>query len=107
MHVQLAKQKNLQTLSDFVVQQTQWFVEGCRVRKISRTTYMENIPISWPQNANELVEASLANMKMKEQLDVLAIEGYCGGITSDSQIQSVILEHEQHGISKPKDLKLS
>ena len=91
MPVQLAKLVNLQTLSDFSVSKHNG---GSNVAELGKFPHLHGkLSISQLQNVNNPFEVVLANMKMKERIDKLALEWNCGSIFSDSQIQSIVLEH--------------
>ena len=91
MPVQIARLKNLQTLSDFAVSKHNG---GMKIVELGKFPHLHGkLSISQLQNVNDPFEASLANMKMKEQIDELALEWDCGSTFSDSQIHSVVLEH--------------
>jgi predicted transcriptional regulator len=91
MPIHIAKLENLQTLSDFVVSKHNG---GLKVAELGKFPHLHGkLSISELQNVNDPFEAVQANMKMKERIDELALQWDCGSIFSDSQIQSVVLEH--------------
>ncbi|RHN55239.1 putative P-loop containing nucleoside triphosphate hydrolase, leucine-rich repeat domain, L [Medicago truncatula] len=88
MPEQIAKLQNLQSLSDFVVS------SGLKIAELGKFPQLHGkLAISQLQNVNDPLEASLANMMMKERIDELALEWDCGSNFSDSKIQSVVLEN--------------
>jgi len=90
MPAQIAKLENLQTLSDFVVSKHDG---GLKVSELGNFLHLHGkLSILQLQNVNDPFEAFQANMKMKERIDELALEWDCGSTSSDSQIQSVVLE---------------
>ncbi|XP_058788422.1 putative disease resistance protein At3g14460 isoform X2 [Vicia villosa] len=90
MPVQIAKLKNLHTLSDFVVSKHNG---GLNIGELGKLLHLHGkLSISQLQNVNDSFEVDQANIKMKEQIDELALEWDCDGTTLDSQIQSVVLE---------------
>jgi len=77
--------------SDFVVSKHNG---GLKVAELGKFPHLHGkLSISQLQNVNDPFEAVQANMKMKERIDELALQWDCGSIFSDSQIQSVVLEH--------------
>ncbi|RHN58991.1 putative P-loop containing nucleoside triphosphate hydrolase, leucine-rich repeat domain, L [Medicago truncatula] len=91
MPVQIAKLENLHTLSNFVVSK---HIGGLKIAELGKFPHLHGkLSISQMQNVNDPFEAFQANMKMKEQLDELALEWNCCSTSSNSQIQSVVLEH--------------
>jgi len=91
MPVQIAKLENLHTLSDFVVSKHNG---GLKIAELGKFPHLHGkLSISQLQNVNDPFEAFQANMKMKEQLDELALEWNGCSTSSNSQIQSVVLEH--------------
>jgi len=91
MPVQIAKLENLHTLSDFVVSK---HTDGLKLGELGKYPHLHGkISISQLQNVNDPFEAVQANMKMKKQIDKLSLEWDCGITFSNSQIQSVVLEH--------------
>ncbi|CAJ2638854.1 unnamed protein product [Trifolium pratense] len=91
MPVQIANLENLQTLSDFVASKHN---DGLKLADLGKFPHLHGkLSISQLQNVNDPFEADQANMKMKEGLDELALEWDCGSTFSDSQTQSVVLEH--------------
>ncbi|XP_050882303.1 putative disease resistance protein At3g14460 [Lathyrus oleraceus] len=97
MPVQIAKLKNLHTLSDFVVSKHN---DGLNIAELGKLPHLQGkLSISQLQNVNDPVEVDRANIKMKEQIDELALEWDCGSTFLDSQIQSVVLEHLQPSIN--------
>ncbi|XP_045815248.1 putative disease resistance protein At3g14460 [Trifolium pratense] len=91
MPVQIAKLENLQTLSNFVVSKHN---HGLKLAELENFPRLHGkLSISQLQNVNDLFEADEANMKMKDQIDELALEWDCGSNVSNSQTQSVVLEH--------------
>ncbi|XP_058721787.1 putative disease resistance protein At3g14460 isoform X1 [Vicia villosa] len=90
MPVQIAQLKNLHTLSDFVVSKHNG---GLNIAQLGKFLYLHGkLSISQLQNVNDPFEVDRANIKMKEQIDELALEWDCDGTTLDSQIQSDVLE---------------
>jgi hypothetical protein len=101
MPVQIAKLENLHTLSDFVVGKHNG---GLKVAELRKFPHLHGkLSISQLQNVNDPSEAFQANMKMKEQIDELALEWDCGSTFSDSQVQSVLLVLER--LRPSSDLK--
>jgi Leucine-rich repeat (LRR) protein len=93
MPVQIAKLENLQSLSSFVVSK---HTGGSDVGELGKHPDLHGkLSISQLQNVNDPFEVVQANMKMKERIDKLSLEWDCCITFSDSQIQSVILEHLQ------------
>jgi len=93
MPVQIAKLENLQALSDFVVSKHN---DGLKLAELGKFIHLHGkLSISQLQNVDDPFEADQANMKMKEQIDELALEWNCGGTFPDSQIKSSVLEHLQ------------
>ncbi|XP_073224727.1 putative disease resistance RPP13-like protein 1 [Cicer arietinum] len=93
MPVQIAKLENLQILSDFVVSKTNG---GLNVAELGKFPHLHGkLSISQLQNVDDPFEAFQAGMKMKEQIDELALEWDSGSSCSNSQIQSVVFEHLQ------------
>ncbi|AES69013.2 putative P-loop containing nucleoside triphosphate hydrolase, leucine-rich repeat domain, L [Medicago truncatula] len=91
MPTQIAKLENLETLSDFLVSK---HTGGLMVGELGKYPLLNGkLSISQLQNVNNPFEAVQANMKMKERIDKLVLEWACGSTCSDSQIQSVVLEH--------------
>ncbi|XP_058721788.1 putative disease resistance RPP13-like protein 1 isoform X2 [Vicia villosa] len=91
--VQIAKLENLHTLSDFVVSKHDG---GLTIADLGNLPHLHGkLSISQLQNINDLFEVVRANIKMKEQIDELALEWDCDGTTLDPQIQSVVLEKLQ------------
>ncbi|XP_045819874.1 putative disease resistance RPP13-like protein 1 [Trifolium pratense] len=91
MPAQITKLENLQNLSDFVVSKRN---DGLKLAELGKFPQLHGkLSISQLQNVNDPFEAFQANMKMKEHIDELALEWDCGSTFSDSQIQSVVLEH--------------
>ncbi|CAL5201468.1 unnamed protein product [Lathyrus oleraceus] len=93
MPVQIAKLENLQFLSDFVVSKHN---DGLKVAELGKFPHLHGkLSISQLQNINDPFEVDQANIKMKEQIDELALEWDYGSTFPDSQIKSVVLEHLQ------------
>ena len=91
MPVQISKLEKLQILSDFAVSRHNG---GLKVGELEKYAHLHGkLSISQLQNVNDPFEAVQANMKMKERVDELALEWDCCSAFSDSQIQSVVLEH--------------
>ncbi|XP_058759472.1 putative disease resistance protein At3g14460 [Vicia villosa] len=90
MPVQIAKLQNLQTLSDFVVSKHN---DGLKVSELGKFPNLHGkLSISQLQNVTDPIEASKANMKMKERIDKLALEWDRGTTFSDPRNQSIVLE---------------
>ncbi|XP_058758770.1 putative disease resistance protein At3g14460 [Vicia villosa] len=90
MPVQLAKLENLHTLSDFVVSKHNG---GLNIAELGKLPHLHGkLSISQLQNVNDPFEVDRANIKMKEQIDELALEWDLDSTFLDSQIQSVVLE---------------
>ncbi|XP_058721755.1 putative disease resistance protein At3g14460 [Vicia villosa] len=90
MPVQIAKLENLQTLSDFVLSKHS---DGLNIAELGKLPHLHGkLSISQLQNVSDPFEVDRANIKMKEQIDELALEWDCDSTTLDSQIQSVVLE---------------
>ncbi|XP_058721748.1 putative disease resistance protein At3g14460 isoform X2 [Vicia villosa] len=90
MPVQIAKLENLHTLSDFVVSKHNG---GLNIADLGKLPHLRGkLSISQLQNVNDSFEVDQANIKMKEQINELAMEWDCGSTYLDSQIQSVVLE---------------
>ncbi|XP_027186403.1 putative disease resistance RPP13-like protein 1 [Cicer arietinum] len=93
MPVQIVKLESLQILSDFVVSKRNG---GLKVAELGKFPHLHGkLSISQLQNVNDPFEAFQAGMKMKEQIDGLALEWDSGSSFSNSQIQSVVFEHLQ------------
>jgi len=93
MPVQIAKLENLHTLSDFVVSKHN---DGLKLRELGKFPHLHGkISISQIQNVNDPFEADQAKIKMKEQIEDLALEWDCSCTFPDSPIQNVVLEHLQ------------
>ncbi|XP_058782478.1 putative disease resistance protein At3g14460 [Vicia villosa] len=90
MPVQIAKLVNIHTLSDFVISKHNG---GLNIAHLGKFLHLHGkLSISQLQNVNEPFEVDRANIKMKEQIDELALEWDCDSTTLDSQIQNVVLE---------------
>ncbi|XP_058721750.1 putative disease resistance RPP13-like protein 1 [Vicia villosa] len=96
MPVQIAKLENLHTLSDFVVSKHNG---GLNIADLGKLDLHGKLSISQLQNVNDPSEVDRANIKMKEQIDELALEWDCGITFLDLQIQSVVLEKLQPSTS--------
>ncbi|XP_050882293.1 putative disease resistance protein At3g14460 [Lathyrus oleraceus] len=93
MPVQIAKLKNLQTLSNFVVSEHN---DGLKIAELRKFPHLHGkLSISQLQNINDPFEVDRSNMKMKEQIDELALEWDCGSMFPNSEIKRVVLEHLQ------------
>ncbi|RHN66518.1 putative P-loop containing nucleoside triphosphate hydrolase, leucine-rich repeat domain, L [Medicago truncatula] len=91
MPAQIAKLENLHTLSNFVVSKRNG---GLMVAELGKFPHLHGkLSISQLQNVNDPSEAFQANLKMKEQIDKLALEWECGSTFSDSQVQRAVLEN--------------
>ncbi|XP_058758769.1 putative disease resistance protein At3g14460 [Vicia villosa] len=90
MPVQIATLVNIHTLSDFVISKHNG---GLNIAHLGKFLHLHGkLSISQLQNVNEPFEVDRANIKMKEQIDELALEWDCDSTTLDSQIQIVVLE---------------
>ncbi|KAL5077272.1 hypothetical protein RYX36_016256 [Vicia faba] len=95
--VQIAKLKNLKTLSDFIVSKHK---DGLKVEELGKFPHLQGkLSISQLQNIDDPSEADRSNIKMKTQIDELALDWDCGISFPDSQTKRVVFEHLQPATS--------
>ncbi|XP_027343086.1 putative disease resistance RPP13-like protein 1 [Abrus precatorius] len=72
MPAQIATLQSLQTLSDFIVGEHR---DGLKIVELSKFPHLQaNLSISGLQNVKNHTDASLANLKMKKQIDELVLK---------------------------------
>ncbi|XP_057457658.1 putative disease resistance RPP13-like protein 1 [Lotus japonicus] len=92
MPAQIARLQNLQTLSAFVVSKVQ---DGLKVGELRNFPHLKGeLSISKLQNVTDPLEASQANLKKKELIEVLALE-WDHGTTEDTRIVRLVLDQLQ------------